>query len=139
MKIDLIIHHEDWQGALLEDFLRPYWVNGQRTPLPPLSEVSGQVQANVNHGRWIVDCPSEGCGNAIVVSQREPYYICTDCGSPENGGRWYCVIYPSDKAQVEVELLKRPEDKPLLAETRNWTPGESVADLRRGNRQHGIG
>ena len=135
----MIVHHEDWQGASLEDFLRPYWVTTQATPLPPLSEVSGEVQANVNHGRWIVDCPNEGCGNAIVVSEREPYYICTDCGSQENGGRWYVVAFPPDKSDIEAVLLERPTIRPFDAETRNWSPCETVSTLRRENRQRGIG
>ena len=136
---DRIFHHEDWQGSSIEGFLRPSWVNGQRTPLPPLSEVSGEVEANVNHGRWIVDCPNEGCGNAIVVSQREPCYICTDCGSQENGGRWYRVAFPPGKADIEAVLLERPAAKPFDAETRNWSPGETVSTLRRENRERGIG
>ena len=138
MARDIIFHHEDWQGVALPDFLRPHWVQGQRRPLPPLSEASGEIKATVNHGRWIVDCPNEGCGNAIVVSQVEPYYICTDCGSEENGGRWYVVIFPGAKATIEALLLKRPARRSFEAGTRNWSPAESVAGLRRENREHGV-
>ena len=135
---DIIFHHEDWQGVTLQDFLRPHWVRAQGTPLPPLSEASGEVRASVNQGRWIAECP-DGCRNAIVVSQGEPYYICADCGSEGNGGRWYAVVFPRGKAAIEAELLKRPARRPFEAKTRNWSPGESASALRRENREHGVG
>jgi len=138
MATQVIFHHEDSQRVSLLDFLRPFWVVEQGTPLPPTSELNGKVPARVNHGRWLVDCPG-GCPNAIIVSQVEPYFICIVCGSEENGGRWYAVVFPRDKAKLEAELLKRPARKAFEAGTRNWVPGETVAMVRRENREHGIG
>ena len=138
MDRQIIFHHENLQVVPFQDFLRRHWALSHGTPLPPLSDTSGELRASVNHGRWVVDCPNDGCRNAILVSQREPYYICTDCGSPENAGRWYAVIFPSNKSEIEAVLLKRPALKPSEAETRNWTPGEAAAALRRENREHGV-
>ena len=138
MAPDTIFHHEDWQSVDLAAFLRPFWVVTQGTPLPALEDVSGSIIAVVNQGRWIAECP-EGCRNAIVVSQVEPYYICTDCGSEGNGGSWYAVVFPRSKAAIEAELLKRPARKSFEAETRNWLPGETLTAIRRENRDQGVG
>ncbi len=108
----------------------PHWRRWHGTDLPTFGNTAGELTAYVNHGRWVVSCPNQGCGNAIVASEREPFYICTECGSPENGGCWYRVAYPAEKAAIEEELVRRPALKPFEASTRNWRPGETINQLR---------
>ncbi len=132
----IIFQHEDWQTDALRDFLAPLWVKWQGSPIPPFDQNQGTVNATINQGRWIAECPA-GCGNAIVVSQAFPYYICVDCGSDENDGNWYNVIFPRTKKAIETELLKRSAKKPFWADTRNWTT-ESLATLREENRVLGV-
>ena len=91
----------------------------------------------MSEGRWVADCP-EGCGNALCVSEAEPYFLCHICGSPANGGRWYRVGFPAAKRQIERELLKRPLNHARLPATRNWRPGETVEQLVEENRRHGV-
>lgn len=88
--------------------------------------------AYVNHGRWVADCPT-GCGGAMLVEPDMPF-VCGNCFNAELHGKWRAVLWPDDKAGIETELEKRP-----LPHTANWLPGETVADLRRENREHGLG
>ena len=138
MAKNLIYRHEDWQREALRGFLAPHWHKYQDGPLPAFSEVANTIAAYVNHGRWIAECPNR-CGNAIVVSQAEPHFICFGCGSPENDGKWYNVMLPSEWRAIEQELLKRPARVAFEASHRNWIPGETVADLRAENAEHGVG
>jgi hypothetical protein len=50
------------------------------------------------------------------------------------GRRWRPVTLPSDVEAIEGALVVRPDRS-----TRNWQPGETVDDLLRENREHGIG
>ena len=96
------------------------------------------MPARIRQGRWVVTCPAVGCGGALLVTADPALFICCYCGSPENGGRWYHVAFPADEAAIEAELLRRPARSALMAEQRNWEPHESLADLQRENREHGI-
>ena len=105
---------------------------------PDADNVLGKVEANINGGRWIVECPS-GCGCAIVASQDDPVFLCTSpphmCGGDKG---WYEVVFPEAKVLIELLLLKRPTGKtPFYAPNRHWTPGEQItalALLRTGSR-----
>jgi len=141
---DSILDYETWQGfprpgipSYLE-FVAIYWERDQRTPLPDVQRVNGEVQAFVNHGRWIVECPNGLCTNALVVSSSAPLFICAECASKENGGAWYRVTFPSDRTAIEAMLVKRPAANPVRAVNRNWYPDETVTDLRAQNREHGV-
>lgn len=148
MPADKIYHHEDWQPTSLREFIRRFWMRDQPGQLPDFfdgyeTDSDGvprhmvAVEAYVNHGRWVVDCPG-GCGNALVVSKDEPFYICHECGSRENEGRWYFVVFPVEKQAIEAELLKRLERDGYRAWSRNWYPVETLADLRTENEAMGV-
>lgn len=95
--------------------------------LPPISDWTprGTVEAEINHGRWIARCQ---CGGAECVDPDWPFLVCCSCGAgPQN------IRFPRDRKQIESELLKRPDRT-----TRNWRPGETLADLRQENAEHGI-
>ena len=108
-------------------FMAEYWIkNGMDGALPLTSNVQGQIQVHVNWGRWIVDCVN--CNSAGYVDQETPIWICTECGSPENDGKWYGVGWPASQEAIEAELLKRPS-----MDNRNWIIGQTVADLQAEN------
>jgi len=86
----------------------------------------GSVQAYVNHGRWVADCPMLACYGARMVSDTHPM----QCGSC--GGGPYRVLFPQQRAAIEAVLLKRPDDR-----NQNWA-GETLAALRAENRAHGV-
>lgn len=124
------------RGTLFYIVARLWAARGYGRP-PAQAEARGSVAARVNHGRWIVDCPNR-CGNALAGSVAEPYYLCPDCGSPENGGQWYGVAFPVQREAIEAQLLKRPALSPAQTATRNWELGETVAMLRKENKARGI-
>ena len=125
----------------LADFLQPEWTRHRGGIIPDVSVRQGQVRARIDFGRWVVDCPNRiTCGGAIMASIKEPYAICPECGSPENGGKWYDVVFPSvaQRRAIEAMLILRPAfDRPLNARHRNWD-GESLLGLARENREHGL-
>lgn len=84
------------------------------------------VIAEVNHGRWIVRCPF--CPGAELANTTSSLFFCCGCRNAQAGHRYLRVTLPVQRVAIEVELLKRPD-----GETRNWLPGESVADLRLQN------
>ena len=135
MPIEKIIVHEDLQGDPMEVFLRRYWKPRLFGPFPKVEEAAGRVNALVNHGRWLAECPG-ACGGALLVSEAFPYFVCIDCGSPENLRRFYLVAFPPEKAEIEAALLKRPAR--TIVEAANWMPNESVDDLKRENAERGI-
>ena len=124
--MEKIIEHEDWQNRSALEFLKAFWIRKFRIPFP--DKIKGSVDATINHGRWVVSCP---CGGASIVSSKEPYFICVECGSPENDGKLYNVKFSQDKAKVEELLLKRSNDN------RNWTK-ETVTELEDENRAKGV-
>lgn len=135
---DYIVQHEDWQGQEFVAFINSFLKRKGRPPAPPISEVSGQVNARVNQGRWLADCITEGCGGAVVVSRELPLFYCPECANGGNGGKWLNVKLPNNKVAIEVELLKRPARDPFRALHRNWGPGESLASLRAENKRMGV-
>jgi hypothetical protein len=139
MSENVIYHHEHWQSAPLAGFLILFWRQSQGGALPSFADAKGSVHARVNQGRWIAECPA-GCGGAIVVSEREPYFVCYECGSAENDGQWYNVVFPSYKTAIEEQLLKRPSpfNRHFVSSNRNWLPGESWQRLQEENRTQGI-
>ena len=55
------------------------------------------------------------------------------CGNVQVGGAFVKVTWPKNADAIEVVLCER-----LDPSTRNWTPGESVADLKRENVEHEV-
>jgi hypothetical protein len=86
------------------------------------------VDAKINHGRWIAECPV--CHSAQVTSPDDKRFFCIQCENVSASGKWATVKWPSapQVGMIEELLLVRPDVK-----TRNWIAGESVADLRKEN------
>lgn len=87
--------------------------------------VIGKVDARVNHGRWIVDCPDRDCTAAVMASIEDPRFVCPVCAYGI-----FTVTFPNNADAVEKVLLERP-----VPATQNWLPGESVGDLRKENKE----
>lgn len=83
--------------------------------------------AMANWGRWTVGCSTSWCTNAWMPGLGETEWICTVCGVPT------AINWPPDPIAIEAILLMRPDPN-----SRNWVPGETLADLIMQNAEHGI-
>ena len=97
--------------------------------------VNGTAYAVIDDSRWIVHCLNPVCQGSLLASKQQPYYICVDCASPENGFLWYKVEFPANAAAIEEVLLERPYRARVLTGTvgRGWDKGQSLAALRKEN------
>lgn len=113
--------------------------------------VSGApLMAFVDFGRWLTRCE---CNQNNYVDPDEPVVFCARCGNG-NSGLARPVIFPPNLREIEKVLLKRPvTDHPQAKDdieaarlarpvfpvlTRNWYPGQSVADLLEMNSMFGV-
>ena len=81
------------------------------------------VNAYINHGRWVADCP---CNGAELVSP-DHTMLCGSCGAEHK------VKFPGPKTRAEIERLldlREPNN-------RNWK-FEPVSELEAENVEHGI-
>lgn len=85
------------------------------------------VDARVNHGRWIADCPN--CKGGAFTHPAWKLACCGECG---------CVMrhvqFPDDIQMIEILLLARS-----TRDVQNWFPSETLADLMRENSEHAVG
>ena len=91
-----------------------------------LVKVRPDVHAEANWGRWVVRCFV--CTDALKVAPGDRQFQCWGCGAEAE------IQWPVNPAAIERLLLMRP-----LAQTRNWSPGETLHDLLAENVLHGIG
>lgn len=91
----------------------------------PINEVS--VWAEINHGRWIVDCPF--CNNA-EFGWDDHFFFCTECKNIEINGQLVTVLIPPYKQAIETLLEKRP------IKNQNWKYPETVDDIAKENKEH---
>ena len=93
------------------------------------------MTAFVNHGWWIVPCSADDC-RAILFADRS-VCECRDesvcdhptipCGVPIE------ATLPAWRGDIDRLLTTRPR------RNRNWSPGETLADLKAENLLHGVG
>lgn len=131
-----ILHHEDLMATPFVSFTAEIARMYGTAPIPGPQQVKNTIPAFINHGRWLVSCPT--CGSAAFVSMSDHRFWCVECQSPENDRWWYEVVFPADKAQIEDTLLKRPAVIEKNAINRNWFPNETLAVLKRENAEKGI-
>jgi hypothetical protein len=91
------------------------------------------TRARVEHSRWLVDCPDPTCAGCQYASKDDPRFFCNYCHNAAAGG-WVTVVWPDDLDEIESTLAARPDPR-----TRNWSPGETAADLARENEAQGVG
>ena len=91
-------------------------------------EVSNKtLRAEINHSRWLVNCPN--CNNAEFLFSDKRFW-CTLCENGGNDGKLYKVIMPKNKMQIETLL----EPRPIF--NRSWKYPETIDDLARENKVH---
>lgn len=106
-------------------------VSARRGTLPaPVGDV-GKPKAIVvvNHGRWLVSCPF--CAGAERADPDDKRFYCLSCGNKAVGNKWIPVKWPTTRVAIEAELVKRPVEN-----TRNWRPGETVAQLAKETKEN---
>ncbi len=97
-------------------------------PLLTNRELSNKtLRAEINHSRWLVDCPH--CNNAEFLFSDKRFF-CTECENEAIGGKLYRVIMPTKKAQIEALLEPRP------IPNRSWRYPETIDDLTKENELH---
>lgn len=116
------------------------------TPFTGIMRNKFTVQARVDFGRWIADCPD--CGGAEIVEPDEPLFYCFSCGNKSINGDARRVIFPKNMIELEGILSIRPVDdrkgknkieaalmaKPLVPGlSRSWNPDETAEDLKKQN------
>jgi len=100
---------------IAERVLRWYEIRTQRRVPTPAGILLGQrVFAQINHNRWIADCP---CGSAVIVSPVDPRLGCPQCGTG-----WIQVVFPSDVDQAERSIEHR-----CVRERNWWHPDDTTA------------
>ncbi len=129
--------HEDRSTDDFVAFMCNEYQRAQHAPAPAIPVLVGNLPeafARVDHGRWIADC-STGCGYAVMLGRNTSLFLCANCDVG-----WQRVTWPRSRTNIEIELLKRPHDIRAEPEpsTRNWVPGETLADLRTENADRGI-
>ena len=133
------VPHRALQLAARADEPRPaelcWRLFGPQVEPPKDDQVAGEIVAYVNEARWVADCPDKRCNAAQVVTPADPRFLCAVCGNLANRRRWYRVKFPSANVRRQIEglIARRPR-----LENVNWTPDESVAEVRRLNREHGV-
>lgn len=93
-----------------------------------------EVFAEINWGRWIVNCE---CGGAEVVAQDYAWFFCCSCGNSETGGALRPVSFPENAEKIVAELEKRKGKLKdgIIAPSRghlprDWKQGETVIKLK---------
>ena len=91
---------------------------------------AGVAYVEANWGRWIARCPRPWCTNALQVWPGQQQMVCAGAG----GCGWEAdLVWPADPDAIELILSARPVER-----TRNWLPGETLADLLAENAVHGL-
>jgi hypothetical protein len=104
------------------------------------------IHAYVNHGKWIVECQ---CRNAVEAvdapTMRHHFkighgeYKCAPWG-PEAHPDGFCgvtstVVWPAPAKRREILGILRWRPLPS---NQNWFPGETIAQLKAENVEHGF-
>ena len=111
-----------------------------------IEDEADAVEARIDYGRWIADCPD--CGGAEYVDVEDGIFFCLSCGNKEIGGKARRVIFPKDREKIEELLLERPVEerggnvfqRAMTAKVvvgrlqRSWMPGEKREKLEKENR-----
>lgn len=108
-----LVHHWSW------------WAKGYE--LPSDHHESIELDAFINHSRWLVQCP--WCNSAQVVSPVDPQFFCIQCSNEQADYKWVAIKFPADDEVTKIE-----EALSLRAHiNRNWQIGETSDTLNREN------
>jgi|ETNmetMinimDraft_23_1059889.scaffolds.fasta_scaffold120158_2 hypothetical protein len=133
-----ILTHEDMFTLGYGKFIRGMAAKkSMHSPAQDGAEKVAAVQAYINHGRWVIECPD--CNGAQIASEEERRFWCLGCGNASVNFAWRHVRMPRERADIEAVLLRRPAARSDKAITRNWLPGETLRELEMENASHGVG
>jgi hypothetical protein len=113
---------------LIQQQVRDVWDNSKFTV--KWNTANGQVSAYIIESKWVADCPH--CTATSVVQLDSPFF-CPACAMQGNEFNPSLIVLPALRSEIEHLLLARPNPA-----NRNWLLSESVADLRRENKEHGV-
>ena len=102
--------------------------------LPP-AQATMQVNASMNWGLWIVNCPG-GCGDDVMASNAPSDFSCSMPACPAI--EIYEVVFPKDYKAIEREMLKRPLHPSGILIHANFSVGETFNDIKAENAEHGV-
>jgi len=86
--------------------------------------MKAKLRAQINHGRWLVECPN--CTSAEMAFE-DRLFFCSECKNKAVDGYAYKVTFPTTRRKIETIMEKRP------LTNRNWKHGETVKDLETEN------
>lgn len=98
----------------------------------PAKPAKAPVKAVVDASRWIAHCE---CGGAEHIDPQTRLFMCGACFNAAQKHRWRMVVVPNERTVQAIEKILMFRPNPL---TRNWNPGESVAELAAENVAHGF-
>lgn len=104
---------------------------GDTSPPSGKKRAREKVPARVNHGRWVVRCPVDGC-NGAELAREDGLFFCCECRNADIGGDYRVVVFPAQREEIERVLRLRPAPA-----TRNWE-GETVEALKAESLAHGV-
>ena len=131
-------HHHTTPDDYIGMVRRLYMGFGWGTLEDPAGDnIGGNLTIRVNHGRWIIDCPT--CRAAQVAEFESPYFMCVECANKDNDGKWWALSIPANYRAIEAALLARPMGvNPGNSPTRSWDPTETVEELLEENKINGV-
>lgn len=120
-----------------------------------------KVQAYLNHGRWLVDCPKHGKNGTLEVSPTTTEYVAPCCypgviatfmgvvnkqmqivpdvsarstayRRAREAGEIYEVVFPEDMQEIMSVVSERP------IPNQNWVQEETVEILQAENEENGV-
>ncbi len=93
-----------------------------------LDKSAEPLTAKIMRACWVVRC--DVCSETFMVDPEDPLFWCPNCLNRRTGGKARKIIFPSPKEREKIEevLSKRADPK-----TRNWSPEETLSDLRQQN------
>jgi hypothetical protein len=107
---------DSWQLVPPAERVLVWYEQKQQRRLPRRSgTVLGvTVYPQINHGRWVADCPE--CSSAQIVTPTDPRMFCVECLSG-----WFQLTFPTDAAAAERSVNDLP------VRERNWWHPDDAA------------
>jgi hypothetical protein len=102
-----------------------------------IDEEATPVIAFVNNGDWVARCDLlEGtvspCKGSMVVTHRDPVFVCDECVNVEQGNHPRLVEFPDDKSRTIIEDILTARPHPRLRQYRPQN-GDTVSSLKEEN------
>lgn len=106
-----------WEAHAEDQRARNGFMFAERRGATDFDRSALPLDAYVNHGRWVADCPI--CNGGIALWKEHESGCCLDCGTIYSRISW-----PSKK---DIELVEETLVKQPIYEERNWKPSVETA------------